>query len=76
MTIEVERSGDLTALTWKGGRTPAGRTALLSCPDGHIASLSQHTIAADGTVSPSVVCPEPGCDFHEHVRLVGWEAEP
>ncbi len=28
-----------------------------------------HSIAEDGTVSPSVVCPYAPCDFHEFVRL-------
>ena len=44
--------------------------------DGH----GGHTIADDGTVTPSVVCqagdkhrdPADGCDFHEIVRLEGW----
>lgn len=52
--------------------------ALLTCSRGHTCSLTidkehAHTIAADGTVSPSVVCPIEGCDFHEFVRLIGWE---
>jgi hypothetical protein len=32
-----------------------------------------HTIAADGTVTPSYVCVATGCTFHEMVRLVGWD---
>ena len=31
-----------------------------------------HTIAADGVVSPSWVCPGTGCGFHEFIHLVGW----
>ncbi len=58
---------------WHGAmRADAQRTALVKCPRGHIASLSEHTIAADGTVSPSLVCPRWGCDFHENVVLLGW----
>jgi hypothetical protein len=34
--------------------------------------LRNHRIASDGAVSPSVVCPNPQCDFHEFVRLEGW----
>ena len=45
---------------------------MLICPKGHIGQLD-HTIAEDGTVSPSVVCPESGCGFHEYVRLEGWK---
>jgi hypothetical protein len=33
---------------------------------------SVHKIAADGTVSPSFVCPHPGCGFHEFIVLSGW----
>jgi hypothetical protein len=35
-------------------------------------SLLKHRIAEDGTVSPSVVCSWEGCNFHEHIKLVGW----
>ena len=47
-------------------------SAWVACPNGHLADLD-HTIAADGTVSPSVVCPEGGCGWHEHVQLEGWQ---
>ncbi len=62
--------------TWRVCKTPEGRTALFCCPTcGNAASLSKHTIAEDGTVSPSVVCSEPGCPFHEFIRLEGWKCE-
>ncbi len=40
--------------------------------------LSLHTIAADGSVSPSVVHPptQPGCDWHPTLTLTGWAALP
>lgn len=62
--------------TWHGGKKSTGvRTALLSCPDcGKIGSLGDHKIAANGAVSPSVVCPTEGCRFHEWIILDGWEA--
>ena len=44
----------------------------MQCPDGHPGALSDHQIAADGTVTPSVVCPEETCEFHQMIRLVGW----
>jgi hypothetical protein len=31
-----------------------------------------HAIAADGTLTPSVVCPYEYCTWHEYVRLGGW----
>lgn len=46
--------------------------ASMTCPDGHGLILRNHAIASDGSVSPSVVCPTPQCDFHEFVLLKGW----
>lgn len=43
-----------------------GQSATLRHPNGG------HTIAADGTVTPSVVCPYPPCTWHEWVRLGDW----
>lgn len=51
----------------------------LTCPHGHQACFGVgpkgHQIEADGTVTPSAVCPTAGCDFHEFVRLEGWTGE-
>jgi hypothetical protein len=60
---------------WHGGRKSDGtRTATLQCPGcGKVASMSQHTIEPDGTVSPSAVCPYEGCTFHQWIRLEGWK---
>lgn len=58
--------------TWRREIMPWGRSAIACCPHGHVASLYDHEIASDGTVTPSVVCPTPGCSFHDQVRLVGW----
>lgn len=47
---------------------------MFACPDcGKVAPLSDHTIAEDGEVFPSVVCPFAPCAFHSQVRLHGWE---
>ena len=35
-------------------------------------AIQTHSIADDGTVSPSVVCPY-GCEFHEFITLEGWD---
>lgn len=52
---------------------PRVKTAALSCPNcGQAASLIDHDIASDGTVSPSVVCPMAECGFHDMVQLIGW----
>lgn len=62
--------------TWIGGRRSGDNrpTALISCPNcGQFMSLSQHTIAENGEVTPSLVCPHYGCDFHEHITLENWK---
>lgn len=52
---------------------------MMECPQGHRARINTdaggHVVAADGAVSPSCVCPGEAkpCDFHEHVRLDGWD---
>lgn len=46
--------------------------ASMTCPNGHGLTLGKHSITATGEVSPSVVCPSPGCAFHEYVRLDRW----
>ncbi len=46
----------------------------VSCPYcGQIGDLSDHEIDSQGLVSPSLLCWHNGCDFHEHVKLVGWD---
>lgn len=61
-----------TKAQWKGGLSDGKRTALVSCPEcGKVASLSGHTIAANGDVTPSLICPF-DCGFHEYVTLEGW----
>ncbi len=75
--IELRRGTDsdmFGRLVWRAVGSSDGPKVLVSCDKGHIGSLADHAIAADGTVTPSLVCPDGGCDFHEHVRLVGWEA--
>lgn len=59
---------------WDAG--PQGQTAAFTCPKcGGIAMLIDHEIGPDGAVSPSVVCPNEKCDFHEYIKLEGWQPE-
>jgi hypothetical protein len=47
--------------------------AIVSCPRcGFSCSLRSHDVDAAGVVTPSLVCPNDGCDFHDHVTLEGW----
>ena len=67
---------DKTPLTWWPVRILRRRTtANVVCSVGHAGLITDHEIAADGTVTPSVVCTQGGCVFHEFVRLVGWAAD-
>ena len=72
MLVVKQDNDKSVASSWKGVIRDGVRTAGMTCPNGHTASLSGHAIAADGKVSPSVVCPHNGCDFHEYVQLEGW----
>lgn len=51
-----------------------GFSAIVRCPGcGKTSSLGPlHTVADDGTVTPSFVCPHAPCPFHEWVRLLDW----
>lgn len=58
---------------WRSG--PSGIIATMTCPGcGKDLSISGkiHTIATDGAVSPSMVCPHQPCTFHAFIRLEGW----
>lgn len=57
---------------WRRSTRDGKLTANVKCGNGHIASLVDHTIAADGTVTPSLDCATEGCSWHVHARLVGW----
>ena len=67
------RLAERVPFTWERVTLDGVRSAAAYCVNGHFAVLSAHEIAPDGTVTPSVVCPEDECDWHEMVRLDGWE---
>lgn len=47
-------------------------SAMIVCPNCHImGTISDHNISEDGTVTPSVICPE--CDFHDMIKLLEWK---
>jgi len=49
---------------------------MIKCPKcGKIAGLDDHVInpvGKNGEVSPSLVCPNDKCNFHEYVELEDW----
>ena len=63
-------------LEWKAShpKTIKRFKAEVTCSRGHGIVLRNHTVEADGRVVPSIVCKEPGCNFHEIVLLEGWTA--
>lgn len=62
-------------MAWVPVTTSTGRSAVFRCPSSHTGSLTHsHQIAADGTVTPSVICTS--CGFHENLKLVGWAEQP
>jgi len=66
---------DAPPLTWWPivvDQLKASVKATMKCSHGHVMTLRGHEIAPDGAVSPSVVCPQAGCDFHEFVTLKEW----
>ena len=49
--------------------------AVAYCPRcGKKGYLDHHEIAADGVVSPSLICPHAPCEFHDSIQLLGFEA--
>jgi hypothetical protein len=61
-------NGPLEQGTWKimNGKV------WVACPGCGLMAMLDHEVAADGTVTPSLDCPEQRCAFHEWVRLEGW----
>jgi hypothetical protein len=60
------------ALSGRHGVTVWHFKASMTCPNGHGLTLRGHSIASNGDVAPSVVCPDRGCAFHAFVRLERW----
>ena len=56
---------------WHPAQLDGKRTAMVSCSNRHVAYLASHAIADDGTVSPSLQCPD--CEWHVRAKLVGWK---
>lgn len=61
--------------TWFPVTLPDGRrSAMLNCPGCPCTgSLSNHEVAVDGTVSPSVLLTCQHGTFHDFIRLENWE---
>ena len=66
--------GDLNeGRRWQRVKRDQTTVVYVTCPDcGARGTLCEHSIRSDGVVDPSLACPHAGCNFHEHVKLVGW----
>ena len=81
MTILIEstrRDGVMKPGEWRVWHlfsAPGKQSAVVCCPGcGRLATLGDHTIDPDGSVSPSLDCPFDHCDFHDMVKLADWKA--
>ncbi len=71
--IEIPKGDWRIKGTWHRVVSEGKPKAILECPKcGKSASLDHHEISQDGSVLPSVVCTEEGCDFHEFIKLKNW----
>lgn len=61
--------------SWKLIMQDSRMVVRVACPGcGVKGTLLDHEIAPDGTVSPSLLCPD-ACGFHEEVQLEGWNPQ-
>lgn len=75
MSLQVFKKGR-GAGKWWPCQNGGARSATIGCPKcGRFAGLFDHTIAQDGKVTPSAVCPY-GCGWHENIVLEGWTPAP
>lgn len=72
--IRADNIWDAKPLTWREVNIPAEhrKSALVVCSSGHIGMIDEHAIGPDGVVTPSVVCTELNCIWHEYIKLEGW----
>lgn len=69
----------LRAGFWRYVRRDDTHALKIACPlcgaEGDLDPM-EHTAEYDGTVSPSIVCPGAGCEFHDHGKLLEYEGPP
>lgn len=72
--IRPDTARNRAGATWRRlGVAGGGISATMVCPNcNQPSALLDHVIAPDGTVYPSVECPNDDCTFHEFVLLEGW----
>lgn len=79
-TFQRSPTRDLAPGTWWPLQWGDKLKARIACPKCGRGCVLPHEVAADGTVTPSVVCaytgrvecPHEQCDFHDTARLADW----
>ncbi len=72
--FEGESGADLPPCSWMYWR---GRV-FITCANRHLAGIGDHTIASDGTITPSILCLTPRgpeakpCGWHVFAKLAGY----
>lgn len=72
ITIPRADANDDQGCWWPVERDGIQR-AVINCPQCGEGAYLGHAIAADGTVTPSVVCPGKGCGWHVFAQLADWD---
>ncbi len=74
MTVLIPYSPDEKPGTWTELLTvDKFRSANINCPKcNRVATLIRCSIDSEGIVTPSIICPNLDCSFHEMVKLEGW----
>lgn len=70
--ISIPHDANLKPLSWTYATWKAGSPPIIRCPNNHASVMLDHVIKDNGQVIGSVLCPEPGCGFHEFVQLENW----
>lgn len=72
VNFRKNESRALVPYTWRTLLTEGKISASIVCKNTHYGILSDHEVDKHGIVTPSVVCPEEDCEFHEFIVLEGW----
>lgn len=72
--IDIGKGPKEKAGTWRYLSNGEVQSASFTCPKcGLPGTLEDHDIDIDGTVAPSVECPDEKCGFHDRIRLIDWK---
>ena len=71
----IDMENVIRILDWHKITADGKETARVRCPKCQEWATLDHEIDAVGRVTPSLVCPNESCDFHENVVLAGWQCK-